>query len=718
MSRAISHWTENTPIRLVARTDQPNFVRFARQQGGCTSPVGMIGGEQRVNLDDGCTTPLVIHEIGHVVGLFHEHSRHDRDLYVKVLPQEADKREVANLQQVLVGSEDDGYYDFASIMHYTGLAFARGGQPPLQSIPAGIPVGRTEVLSAGDIDAVKRLYRASREGTTITTFPPGLEVEVDGERFTAPCTFQWESGTRHTISAVPVQTSGNTRHLFAAWNDGRGLNHTIVASDEQRVYSANFIRQYRVTLGSAGPGTIQPETPSDDGWFTEDSEIQLRAIPQGGSKFAGWSGFGQFALHGISPNPLRFRATRPDIRYVANFTNGPLTTITSEPAGMRILLDGEAVTTPVGVPWPAGSSHTIEVPDEIQYTAARTTRHMFQQWTNEAGTARRQTITVAGDSTYVARFRTEQQLLLLQPTLGNRIVANPGAEDGWYEQGTRVTLQAEAAPGFRHLGWTYDASGTTNPTTIVMDEQKLVSAGFAVPRQIAAIVNGANFLYQSGVAPGSIIAIGGIEIGPENPIGMRVSPSGTVDTNLDGYRVLFDDVPAPLLYATRDQIGATVPYGIAGRSETIVRLVGPQGSSNPVRVPVLPANPAIFTANAGGRGQAAALNQDGSVNSPQNPATKGGVVVLYATGEGAANPASATGQITSGSTLPTPVLPVAARVAGQTARVLYAGAAPGLIAGAMQVNVQIPEDTPSGAVLIAIKVGETWSVNSVTISVN
>src|SRR5687767_4744689 len=125
MTDAIAHWEENTPVRFVRRTDQRNYVRFFRQAGPCNSQVGMVGGEQRINLDDNCSKPSVIHEIGHAVGLYHEHSRQDRDLYVRVVPQDADKRAIGNLQQVLVGADDVGFYDYASIMHYADLAVTR-----------------------------------------------------------------------------------------------------------------------------------------------------------------------------------------------------------------------------------------------------------------------------------------------------------------------------------------------------------------------------------------------------------------------------------------------------------------------------------------------------------------------------------------------------------------------------------------------------------------
>jgi uncharacterized protein (TIGR03437 family) len=482
------------------------------------------------------------------------------------------------------------------------------------------------------------------------------------------------------------------------------------------VYTANFIRQYRVGFAVTPGGRLAVDTPNDQGWFTENTEIEVRAIPNEGRQFISWSGFGRFGLHGQSPNPLRFVVTGPDFAYAANFGAGPVTMITSRHPGMRVLVDGTPASTPVGFAWPRGSTHTIEVPEETQFNLTGTARHTFTGWSNEG--ARKQTITVDGDATYVAQFRTEYQLLVQEPIPGNRIVPTPSASDNWYEEGTAVTLRAEPGAGFRHLGWAFDGTGTDNPVTIVMDDQKLVAGAFAMPRQITAIVNGANFVYQTGVAPGSIIAIGGLEIGPETPMNSRLSAPGQVATDMDGYRVLFDEIAAPMLYAARSQIGAVVPYAVAGRTDVTVRLVTPAGIITAGRVPILAANPAFFTASASGRGYAAALNQDGSVNSPQNPAAKGSVVVLYGTGDGVVSPAPVDGRLTTGQVLPRPMLPVRARVGGVPAPVHYAGAAPGLVAGVTQWNIQIPEDTPSGPALVAVQVGDVWSTNNVVVWVH
>ena len=92
------------------------------------------------------------------------------------------------------------------------------------------------------------------------------------------------------------------------------------------------------------------------------------------------------------------------------------------------------------------------------------------------------------------------------------------------------------------------------------------------------------------------------------------------------------------------------------------------------------------------------------------------MISIYATGEGRTSPPGVTGSVT-GSDLKNPVLQVSAKIGGQRAEVQYAGSAPGLVAGVLQVNVKIPENAPTGAVPIAIVVGTASSQPGVTISI-
>src|SRR5205085_5360120 len=105
--------------------------------------------------------------------------------------------------------------------------------------------------------------------------------------------------------------------------------------------------------------------------------------------------------------------------------------------------------------------------------------------------------------------------------------------------------------------------------------------------------------------------------------------------------------------------------------------------------------PAVFSANGSGKGQAAVLNQDGTPNSPKNPAPKGSVISIYCTGLGAVNlPAGDGGINTVGTSLP--VGQVLGDVGGYSADVLFAGGAPGQVFGVFQVNARVPMQPPSG----------------------
>lgn len=232
----------------------------------------------------------------------------------------------------------------------------------------------------------------------------------------------------------------------------------------------------------------------------------------------------------------------------------------------------------------------------------------------------------------------------------------------------------------------------------------------------AGVVNAASFL-PGPVAPGETVTIFGVRIGPDALIGLRLNPSGLVDNILADTRVLFDGVAAPLIYVSSGQLSCVVPYSVTGKTTTQVQIEYKGERSTPVSLQLAAAAPAIFTADSSGKGNAAILNQDGSVNSPNLPAEKGSVVVFYATGEGETDPPGVDGQ-PAPAVFPKPKLPVWVRIGGIDAQVLYAGAAPGLVAGVLQVNARIPDTvTPGAAVPLLLTVGTVASRPDVTIAI-
>jgi uncharacterized protein (TIGR03437 family) len=228
------------------------------------------------------------------------------------------------------------------------------------------------------------------------------------------------------------------------------------------------------------------------------------------------------------------------------------------------------------------------------------------------------------------------------------------------------------------------------------------------PAQIVkeAIVNAATF-QAGGVAPGEIFTIfggPGVSLGPATPVGLQLNPSGTVATTLAGTQVTFDSIPAPLTYLSSGQINAIVPYEIAGHASTVVQVTVGGKPTNSVTLPVVSTSPGIF----------AITNLDGSVNSASNPVAAAGILVLYGTGEGQTNPAGIDGGVNS-TVFPKPLAAVSVQIGGQTAQVLYAGAAPGFVAGVLQVDVQIPTGI-HGSVPLQLTAGSVTTAAS-TVSV-
>jgi uncharacterized protein (TIGR03437 family) len=235
---------------------------------------------------------------------------------------------------------------------------------------------------------------------------------------------------------------------------------------------------------------------------------------------------------------------------------------------------------------------------------------------------------------------------------------------------------------------------------------------------IVSVVDSASYS-PSVVAPGELVTIFGTSIGPTAAAGATVNPaSGTLPLTLGGVQVTFNGQPAPLLYGSAGQINAVAPFEIAGQSTVQLAITQANGQSLATTLPVVESNPSIFSANASGTGQGAILNNaDLTRNSASNPAALGSVIAIYATGTGVTKPASVDGSLT-GTNPPLVAQPVTVTIGGQNAQVLYQGAAPGLVAGISQINVQIPLNiTPGPSVPVTLAVGSTQSQNSVTIAV-
>jgi uncharacterized protein (TIGR03437 family) len=239
---------------------------------------------------------------------------------------------------------------------------------------------------------------------------------------------------------------------------------------------------------------------------------------------------------------------------------------------------------------------------------------------------------------------------------------------------------------------------------------------------IAAVTNAAS--YATGpVSPGELITIFGSGIGPATAAYATMDPSTRkLATTIGGVQVLFNGIPAPMIYASGTQVSAVVPYEMAPVANPSVWINFAGQTSNTYQVTSTVTAPGLFAQNASGSGPGAILNQDNSLNGPGHPAAKGSIVQVFMTGEGQTTPQPVTGAITT-ATLPPPQVtpaPLAAiqvLIDGQPATYTYAGEAPGMVAGLMQINVRIPSAAPSGPVPIQVWIGGHVSQIGITVEV-
>ncbi len=258
--------------------------------------------------------------------------------------------------------------------------------------------------------------------------------------------------------------------------------------------------------------------------------------------------------------------------------------------------------------------------------------------------------------------------------------------------GTTAAIAGTGTPGFSGDGDAASSAQLNSPGGVATDLTGSVwiadSANNRVralspppPREVAsATVVHAATLAIGPVAPGEIVTIYGV--------GFDVKP----------LQVLFDGNAGQVFFANATQINARAPSVLTPGSTVGVSMMSGQTILAGAAVDVSAAAPGIFTL-AGGMGPAAALNQDLTLNTALNPAVRGSIVVLFATGEG-----------TSGTA-------VSLKIGDYAADLLYAGPAPGF-PGLMQINARVPAGvTPSSTVSVILSAGNAQSQSGVTVAV-
>jgi hypothetical protein len=391
---AVAHWNQTMAgtVRMIPRTTESKFVVFSYSAAPdvCNSYVGMTAvSVQSIGVGDYCATGNIIHEIGHAWGLWHEHTREDRDRFVKVNWDNITAGQSSNFTQNITNGDDIGSYDYNSIMHYNEYAFSSNGLPTIETIPAGIPIGQRSSLSTGDIAAIKSLYpntsiptSASPVSVTVTSNPLGSTILIDGTSYVTPSTFAWTVGSTHMLRAIDSDID-SVRKTFVSWSDSGAQDHSITVSPSLTMLKADYAVSYSVKASGNSAGTIYVTPGSEDGYYAAGSALTLTANPMPEYCFSGWTG-----LIAGSADRVNLAATRPyDLQ--ANFQPGDISL-------SRVILNAP----------PTGSVSTIDVDASsactwAAYSAASWVTVLSPRTGSGSGTL---TVSVAANPTRIVRF--------------------------------------------------------------------------------------------------------------------------------------------------------------------------------------------------------------------------------------------------------------------------------------------------------------------------
>jgi Astacin (Peptidase family M12A)/IPT/TIG domain/Abnormal spindle-like microcephaly-assoc'd, ASPM-SPD-2-Hydin/Divergent InlB B-repeat domain len=514
-------------IQWVPLTTQTDYVDFdltdASGSGEGFSNIGRSGGKQIIGGATNCTVGTLLHEMGHATGFWHEQSRPDRDKYVTMnfnnmvtTTYQYSEIQIDDMQPLTL-------YDWSSIMEYFPDNFTKNGQPVIESIPAGMPLANFVGYSAGDIDAIKRLYGAAPTEVTIATNPAGLQVVVDGTTITTPQTFNWPLFSTHTLSVasgvqtqtgniVGTTTSTTFYYTYGRWNDNGAQTHTVTVlpgnnelafpatSPAVTAYMASFIQlvPYTSTVSPPGAGTVVPSpapqsyTGASGVFYIARQPVTLTATPSTGQNFYQYISSPYWQEGGLSANPKSFLApdTGNPINMTTYFTptSSPTFTFDSNPDGAQfyVILDGSYWPAPINfspyydTSWAAGTNHTIAVPNP-EYPWTLNTRYAFVSW-NDGGTVSHNITMPSTSTNYRATLQPQYFLsdYANEPCAGSvAVMPSSPTGDGYYDGATPLTFTATANTGWDFTEWQQNLSGTTNPLNVTMNDELTGIADFS-----------------------------------------------------------------------------------------------------------------------------------------------------------------------------------------------------------------------------------------------
>jgi trimeric autotransporter adhesin len=586
--------------------------------------------------------------------------------------------------------------------------------------PTGVAVDASGHIYIAD--SLNNRIRLAQSGGSISTFAGngGFSYSGDGGAAT--------SAQMNSPHAVAVDNAGN----YYIADSGNNVVRKVSASGTITTFAGNGTAGSGGDSGAAtsaqlsGPQGVAVDSAGNV-YIADTANSRVREVSGGtittvaGNGTPGYAGDGGAATSAQLYSPVGLAFDPKGSLYIADANNSAIRKVTN---GSISTVAGNGLQGYAGDGGPALSAQ-LNDPQGVAVDAAGNlyiTDTLNYRIRMVSPTGNITTVAGNGVAGYSGDGGPASQAQLSYPTgiavdsAGNVLFADAGASvRKIYVNGPIITIAGNGAVGYAGDGGLATSASLNGPTGIAVDSKGNVYVAdsgnnavrllqfAATGMQLSAVTNAATNL-TGPIAPGEVIVLYGSGLGPATLATYQLA-NGEVPQSVAGTSVYFNGSTGPVLYASSTQVAAIVPFGLTGTSAQVY--VAYQGqTSAPISVPVAAAAPALFTANDSGTGQAAAINLDGTYNNAANPASSGGWVSLYGTGFGQTNPPGEDGAFTlapPAGVLPLPVLqPVTVTIGGKPAASNYAGGAPGIVQGVMQVNAQIPSGLPAGNAAVVV----------------
>ena len=494
-------------IQWVPRGVQVDYVAFnlvLPGSGACASALGRAGGRQTIVGEPACDAGVLIHEMGHAMGLLHVQQDVDTTPFIDTRLDRITPARRSQSDQTFYSRTIDGY-DYASIMHYGRFGFNAYPDPTtMETKPPGIDIGYPPSYSTADVDALMRLYATPPLATTIVTHPAGLSVIVDGVQVTTPAKFNWPLGSVHRVW-VPsgLQTLDGYQFGFGRWSHDASavpseqLTWQVIAGDGTlgtpttgimaTVLTANFVRLMNVTaMPSAQIGGTVTVTPRAKAWpgnptlFPQYSVFDIRAVAAAGyQSSASWTGLAVLfgGGQGFAPD------TSLLLLDVAAQTVGATFFIGNS---IGVALSGNGMTDGIKVSiTPPGGSATTRTAPLVSKTTAGTWKYAVSspQSFSESGryvldgidgldNAASGEVTMPTSGTRTVTVRAHREWVPFRQVIpGCAGTITLSDSSSFVRHG--ATLTATVNPGFSTVftGWSGTVSGTSNVVTTTVGDR-------------------------------------------------------------------------------------------------------------------------------------------------------------------------------------------------------------------------------------------------------